>query len=1004
MKALRYFMLALMATLFIAGCGEDPLRTPATPPSSGTEKPGDDGNGGSDGDGDQNDGGFVLDETKEYPFISTYPSFVSPETTETVVVILNGKGTAIEGFNGDLYAHTGVITNLSKDSADWKYVKAGWTENIAACKLKKHGNELWTLYITGGPRAFYGVPAAETIKKLAFVFRSADGSLELKNNGNDIFINTVEEGLSVMIESPKHGSVLTVGQQYNVVVKQQAATSLTLYRNDVVVETTDMSSIEYAFTPTECEDIVFKAVATNGAETVEDSISVAVLGTTQNEPRPAGAGNGVTVNGNEATFVLFAPGKESVILLGDFNDYAPTNAHMMKRDGDYFWTTVTDLQPDVEYGYQFLVDGTIKVGDPYCTKILDPWNDKWIEASVYPNLKQYPSEYTTDIVSVFELNPDEYQWTASNYQRPAENSLAVYELLVRDFTTERSIDAVTAKLDYIETLGVNAIELMPIQEFDGNDSWGYNPCFYFAADKAYGTEEAYKRFIDECHKRGIAVILDVVFNHATGQFPYAKMWWDASNNCTAADNPFFNVSAPHNFSVYHDFKHLYAPTRQYFKDVLQFWLREYKVDGFRFDLTKGFVQNPGNYDAGGYSEERIEILSDYARAIREVEQDAYVIFEHFCAQDEEDKLFNNVGGLCWNNNAYEGYNESVMGWYDSGISGDGTYWGVMGDLQNNNWSQDIALNVVSGTMYVAQDVIFADANKEGCCFKIRKNRDWSTSYGVADKNKKHSLGAAISLNGSANVLMDVSVGVKYDIYFDAASMTVYVMPDGQKPAALAAMQRMMSTRAGENKSSFADFKRGRMNNIETHDEERIGYKTITWGQDYVKGDWAVISKRMQAVYAFHFLTPYPKMMWQFGELGYDFSINANENGVVGNGDEYRTHRKPIRWDYFTDVNRRALYDAMSKFVSWRTDHESYYGQDNLVVHTWNVGDVNMSGKVLVMDKVIVVANFTNAEATTTVAVPSAGEWTNLMTGGAVMLGSTHEFKLAGSDYIILVRE
>ena len=131
--------------------------------------------------------------------------------------------------------------------------------------------------------------------------------------------------------------------------------------------------------------------------------------------------------------------------------------------------------------------------------------------------------------------------------------------------------------------------------------------------------------------------------------------------------------------------------------------------------------------------------------------------------------------------------------------------------------------------------------------------------------------------------MDVSVGVKYDIYFDAASMTVYVMPDGQKPAALAAMQRMMSTRAGENKSNFADFKRGRMNNIETHDEERIGYKAITWGQEYVKGDWAVISKRMQAVYAFHFLTPYPKMMWQFGELGYDFSINANDSGVVGTG-------------------------------------------------------------------------------------------------------------------------
>ena len=994
MKALRYLMLAFVATLFIAGCGEDPFRTPATPPSTGTETPGDD---------DQTGGDFVLDETKDYPLISTHPTFVAPETTETVTVILNAKGTIIEGHTGDLYAHTGVITNASTGNADWKYVKAGWEENTPACKLKKHGNELWTLQITGGPRAFYGVPEGEKILKLAFVFRSADGKKELKDNGNDIFINTVEEGLSVMIESPKSGSILTIGQEYTVVVKQQAATTLTLYRNDEEVATTDTTSIEYLFTPTQCEDIVFKAVATNGVDTVEDSINVAVLDVTKDEPRPAGVGNGVTVNGDEATFVLFAPGKESVILLGDFNNYAPTNKHMMKRDGDYFWITVSGLQPDVEYGYQFYVDGSIKIGDPYATKILDPWNDKWIEASVYPNLKQYPSEYTTDIVSVFELNPDEYQWTATNYQRPAENSLAVYELLIRDFTTEGSIDAVTAKLDYIETLGINAIELMPIQEFDGNDSWGYNPCFYFAADKAYGTEEAYKRFIDECHKRNIAVILDVVFNHATGQFPYAKMWWDSSKNCTSADNPFFNVSAPHNFSVYHDFKHLYEPTRQYFKEVLQFWLREYNVDGFRFDLTKGLVQNPGNYDAGGYSAERIEILSDYANAIREVDQDAYVIFEHFCDQGEETELYNSVGGLCWNNNAMGGYAESVMGWYDNG-STDGAYWSVMGDLQNNNWSQDITLNVVSGTMYVAQDVIFADANKEGCCFKIRKNRNWDTSYGVIDGAKKHNLNTAISLNGSQNVLMNVSVGVKYDIYFDAASMTVYVMPDGQKPAALAAMQRMMSTRAGENKSNFADFKRGRMNNIETHDEERIGYKAITWGQEYVKGDWAVISKRMQAVYAFHFLTPYPKMMWQFGELGYDFSINANDSGVVGTGDEYRTHRKPIRWDYYEDVNRRALYDAMSKFVAWRTDNEEYYGEDNLAVHTWTVGDVNMSGKVLVMDKVIVVANFTNAEATTTVTVPSAGQWTNLMTGGSMMLGSTHDFTLAGSDYIILVRE
>ena len=135
------------------------------------------------------------------------------------------------------------------------------------------------------------------------------------------------------------------------------------------------------------------------------------------------------------------------------------------------------------------------------------------------------------------------------------------------------------------------------------------------------------------------------------------------------------------------------------------------------------------------------------------------------------------------------------------------------------------------------------------------------------------------------------------------------------------------------------------------------------------------------------------MMWQFGELGYDVSIE--ENG--------RTGRKPVRWNYYDDANRRALYDAVSKIITWRTDNEEYYGQDNLTVHTWQVADGNMGGKVLVMDKVIVVANFNNAESTTQVTVPEAGEWTNLLTGEKVQLGTTYSCSLAGSDYIVLVK-
>ena len=830
-------MMVLLAAVALVGCTED--QGPVFVPRPNPPKP-------------------EQPEASELPLISTDPAFVTEAMTEDITIILNTKGTAADGFTGELYAHTGVLTDQSTTTGDWKYVLADWGNNIPECKLERVDDNLWHYTIKGGVHAWYGVPESEKVTHIAFVFRSADSKIEVKDNGADIFVELATEGLSVKIISPAHGSILEVGQEYTVQVQQQAANNVKLFKNDTAVAETGGATLTYTYAPTEPEDVVFKAVATDGTNTVEESVSVAVLGETESAARPADADNGVTINGNEATFVLFAPGKKSVVLLGDFNEYAPSNESMMKRDGDYFWITVSGLEEGVEYGYQYLVDGTIKIGDPYATKILDPWNDKWIDASVYPNLKAYPAEYTSDIVSVFELNPAEYTWTATSYERPAENSLAIYELLIRDFSEEGSIDAVTAKLDYLETLGVNAIELMPIQEFDGNDSWGYNPCFFFAADKAYGTEEAYKRFIDECHKRGIAVILDVVFNHATGQHPYAKMWWDGGANKTLPTNPFFNVDAPHNWSVFHDFNHTYQYTVEYIDDVLEYWIEEYNVDGFRFDLTKGFVQNPGNYDAGGYSAQRIGILKHYAQTIRAVDEDAYIIFEHFCDQSEETELYNSVGALCWNNNQRNGYKQSVLGF--------------------------------SG-------------------------------------------------------------------------------------------------------SSFADFKKGRINNIETHDEERIAYDAVKYAQSWAK-PWNVLTKRLQAVYAFHFLTPYPKMMWQFGELGYDVSIE--ENG--------RTGRKPVRWNYFDDANRRALYDAMSKIISWRTSHQDYYGQDNLTVHTWKVADANMGGKTLVMDKVIVVANFNNAESTTTINNPNPGEWTNLLTGEKIQVNDSHSFTLGASDYIVLVRE
>ena len=858
-------MLMLCAIFVLASCGNDDRASNKVPgqqkPDSGTEEP--------DNKDPEEPAGDEI-----YPLISTDPTFVTSNATTDVIVYINTTGTGLDGYTGAIYAHTGVLTAASTSTGDWKYVKYEWTVNNNSCKLTKVKDNIHKLVIKGGVRAFYGIPASENITHLAFVFRSADGSKEMKDNGNDIFVAISEPGLAVKFIAPADRSILDLNQTYTVSLASIDATSLKLYQNEQLVATSDGKNIKHTFTTTACEDIVFKAEASNDTQTITEVISTTVLGTPQTEARPANAKDGVTLNGNNATIVLYAPGKQSVVLLGDFNDFAPSNKYMMKKDGDYFWYTIDGLTPNTEVAYQFLVDKTIKCGDPYGTMILDPWNDKYINETitVYPNLRPYPTGKTNDVVSVFSTTPATFNWTVTDFQRPKQNSLAIYELLFRDFTAQRSVKAALTKLDHIKALGINAIELMPIQEFDGNNSWGYNPCFYFAADKAYGTVEDYKTFIDECHKRGIAVILDIVINHATGLHPWMKMWCD-SDGQASNNNPFFNKVARHPFNVFHDFNHEYAKTREYFKQMLQYWLKEYNIDGYRFDLSKGLTQKNSGSNVGTwnqYDASRIAIIKDYADAIREVEPDAYIILEHLSDYAEEEELANYKGILLWRK-AMSAYSETVMGWTGGGKS-------------------------------------------------------------------------------------DFSGAVAF----------------------------------------------GRVGNIEDHDEERVAYKAIAYGQSYVKSDWGRISKHLQAAYALHFLSPYPKMMWQFGEMGYDISI--------GSDDGQKVEPKPVHWEYMNVAERKALYDAMCKCITFRTSHQDMYGfEGKPVIQTWAVGDANMAAKTLVYStasgSVIVMANFTNASSNATCNVPVQGTWKNLITNAAVELNSaSYTTTLAPGDYVVLVKE
>jgi hypothetical protein len=270
----------------------------------------------------------------------------------------------------------------------------------------------------------------------------------------------------------------------------------------------------------------------------------------------------------------------------------------------------------------------------------------------------YPTGKTSGIVTVYQTAKPAYNWSVTNFQRPDQENLIIYELLIRDFVSQRNYQTLIDTLDYIARLGVNAIELMPNSEFEGNSSWGYNPSYHMALDKYYGTADKFKEFIDSCHSRGIAVIMDQVFNHAYGQNPVAQLWWDAANNRPAADNPYMNAICPHpQFCWGNDFNHFVQPTKDYIDRVNLYWRNEFNIDGIRFDFTKGFI-NSSNMDS--YSAPRIAVIKRMADAIWSVDSTFYVILEHWGPNNEEKEL-SDYGMLLWGNVVHS-YYEAAMGY------------------------------------------------------------------------------------------------------------------------------------------------------------------------------------------------------------------------------------------------------------------------------------------------------------------------------------------------------
>ncbi|MEA3286204.1 MAG: alpha-amylase family glycosyl hydrolase [Candidatus Marinimicrobia bacterium] len=267
------------------------------------------------------------------------------------------------------------------------------------------------------------------------------------------------------------------------------------------------------------------------------------------------------------TFALLAPGKMFVSLIGDFNDW-DADSGLMKYDPaqEIYWLNLP-LEAG-SYEYMYVLNGEKTVGDPMATDV--NWTD------LFGN-EHWASENQK---SVINIGAEAFPWTDDSYQRPAMKDLIIYETLIRDFTESGDIEGMTAKLDYLADLGINAIELLPPTEFSGDNSWGYNPAFFMALESSYGTPEQMKIFVNEAHARGISVLVDLVFNHADGTSPYEQMYGNDYEH-----SPYMHAEG--NAWGFPDFDHGRTGTRVLTARTVRHWISEYHVDGYRYDHTPG---------------------------------------------------------------------------------------------------------------------------------------------------------------------------------------------------------------------------------------------------------------------------------------------------------------------------------------------------------------------------------------------------------------------------------
>jgi glycosidase len=813
--------------------------------------------------------------------ITLNPPF--PSISDSITLIYDAtQGSAGLKDCTDIYIHTGVIT-AGPNSTSWSNVPMAWGSGDPRWKLTNLGNNKFRFGFRPAP--FYGIAANATVYRLGFVFRNRTGSITGKTStGGDIFTPMYQPGQNALafIGLESRFILGNLNQTINFTAASNFPGTLRVYSNGVEVASGPGQGQFNGSIPTNNGGTKKIVLRSDANPTLADSFTVRINQPTAIESLPAGIEDGINVlNQNSVILCLRAPFKNVVYAIGEFNNWDLTDENQMKRtpDGKFWWVQLNNLNPNQTYAFQYLVDGQLRIADPYSDIILDPFNDQFIGAAIYPGLKPYPTGKTTGNVSVFRTQETTYNWINTSFKRPAKKDLVVYELLIRDFANQKTYKMLMDTLPYLKKLGINCIQLMPVMEFEGNLSWGYNPSHHYALDKYYGTANAFKEFVDKAHGMCMAVVLDIALNHAFGQSPMVQLYWNSALNQPADNSPWFNTQPRHDFNVGYDFNHQSADTRYYVDRVMKHWLQEYKVDGFRWDLSKGFTQvnTLGNTAAwGNYDASRIAIWKNLYDDQQSYSPCSYCILEHFANNNEETELAN-YGMMFWGNLNYN-YTEAVMGWTNTSDLGWGYY-------RNRNWQQP--------------------------------------------------------------------------------NLVTY---------------------------------------MESHDEERLMYKSLMYGnntqaaQGYNLRDTTTILNRIKLASTFFYPIPGPKMLWQFGEFGYGYSINFPCVNPCTTGTN-RTAQKPIRWDYQNEARRKSLFDLTRALIALKRFEPVFSPENNTINMTLGNSAMKRIGLSHPSRSVVILGNFGVTGGSIVPNFQSTGMWYEFFTGAAISISNTAEpINLARGEY------